>query len=43
VRSDGVFSKPGVHLEHDFETPGTYLYACGPHQTLGMKGAIVVE
>jgi halocyanin-like protein len=43
VGSDGVFSESGVHLEHTFEDPGTYLYACEPHRTLGMKGAIVVE
>lgn len=41
--SGGLFGEPGVHFEHTFERPGTYRYACEPHRTLGMKGAIVVE
>ncbi|WP_121823445.1 halocyanin domain-containing protein [Halostella salina] len=28
--------------EHTFETEGVYLYFCTPHQSLGMKGAVVV-
>ncbi|WP_129116296.1 halocyanin domain-containing protein [Halegenticoccus tardaugens] len=30
-------------FEHTFESPGTYLYYCEPHESIGMKGAIVVE
>jgi halocyanin-like protein len=32
----------GVHLEHTFENTGVYRYACGPHESLGQRGAIVV-
>ncbi|MFC7096764.1 halocyanin domain-containing protein [Halobaculum marinum] len=38
-----VFTDPGVHVAHTFETPGTYLYSCEPHESLGMRGAVVVE
>lgn len=41
--STEVYAEPGVHVEHTFETPGTYLYACEPHESLGMRGAVVVE
>lgn len=30
-------------FRHRFETEGTYKYVCTPHETLGMKGAVVVE
>ncbi|MCO8265514.1 MULTISPECIES: halocyanin domain-containing protein [unclassified Haloferax] len=33
----------GHTFEHTFEETGTYKYACTPHETLGMKGAVVVE
>jgi halocyanin-like protein len=33
----------GFSFEHTFETAGTYTYFCEPHETMGMKGAIVVE
>ncbi|WP_459194117.1 halocyanin domain-containing protein [Halosimplex sp. J119] len=33
----------GHTFEHDFGESGTYLYYCLPHQSLGMKGAVVVE
>ncbi|ELZ65686.1 halocyanin [Haloferax prahovense DSM 18310] len=33
----------GHTFEHTFEEAGTYRYACTPHETLGMKGAVVVE
>ncbi|ELZ89368.1 halocyanin domain-containing protein [Haloferax sulfurifontis] len=33
----------GHTFEHTFEEAGTYTYACTPHETLGMKGAVVVE
>ncbi len=29
-------------FEHTFEEAGVYTYACTPHKTLGMKGAVVV-
>lgn len=38
-----VVTEPGVHFEHAFERSGTYLYACAPHESLGMRGAVVVE
>ncbi|MFC7069645.1 halocyanin domain-containing protein [Halobaculum lipolyticum] len=38
-----VFADPGVHVDHTFEESGTYLYACEPHESLGMRGAVVVE
>ncbi len=36
-------AEPGFTYEHAFETPGTYLYYCGPHLQMGMKGAVVVD
>jgi len=33
----------GFTFEHTFSSSGTYRYACTPHRTLGMKGAVVVE
>jgi halocyanin-like protein len=38
-----VETEPGVRFEHTFEETGVYRYACAPHQSLGAKGAIVVE
>ncbi|MFC4548922.1 MULTISPECIES: halocyanin domain-containing protein [Halorussus] len=29
-------------FRHTFESPGTSLYYCDPHESLGMKGAVVV-
>jgi len=43
IESGEVVAEPGVNFEHTFETTGTYLYACTPHRSLGMKGAIIVE
>lgn len=43
IRSDEIYSDPGVHLEHTFEGSDTYRYACEPHRSLGMKGAVIVE
>ena len=45
--SDGEFESDLVDsdehtFEHTFEEAGVYTYACTPHQTLGMKGAVVV-
>ncbi len=37
-----LVSEPGEHLTHTFDEPGVYLYACRPHRSVGMKGAIVV-
>ncbi|MFD1571435.1 halocyanin domain-containing protein [Halorubrum laminariae] len=36
-------SEEGHTFEHTFEETGTYEYACTPHETVGMKGAIVVR
>jgi len=38
-----VETSPGVQFEHTFDETGVYRYACGPHQSLGAKGAVVVE
>lgn len=29
-------------FEHTFETAGTALYSCEPHESMGMKGAVIV-
>jgi halocyanin-like protein len=47
VAEDGSFEseivdKKGHTFEHTFEEEGVFKYACTPHQTLGMKGAVVV-
>ncbi|WP_411968853.1 halocyanin domain-containing protein [Haloferax sp. YSSS75] len=44
---DGSFeselaNSSGHTFEHTFDETGTYTYACTPHKTLGMKGAVVV-
>jgi halocyanin-like protein len=36
-------NQEGYTFSHTFDSAGTYKYACTPHRTLGMKGAIVVE
>jgi halocyanin-like protein len=43
VRLDSFEPEPGVHFEHTFETTGVYRYACEPHESLGQRGAVVVE
>jgi halocyanin-like protein len=48
VAEDGSFesdlsSEEGYTFEHTFSEAGTYTYACTPHESLGMKGAVVVE
>jgi halocyanin-like protein len=43
VRLGSFEPEPGVHFEHTFETTGVYRYACEPHESLGQRGAIVVE
>ncbi len=43
VRLDSFESEPGVHFAHTFETTGVYRYACEPHESLGQRGAVVVE
>jgi halocyanin-like protein len=47
VAEDGSFesdlaSEAGYTFSHTFESKGVYKYVCTPHQSLGMKGAIVV-
>ncbi|WP_226012523.1 halocyanin domain-containing protein [Halomicrobium salinisoli] len=37
-----TYSESGVHYEQTFEEDGIYPYVCEPHQSLGMKGAVVV-
>lgn len=49
VHEEGAFdsgqaaAEEGTTFEHTFEETGTYLYVCEPHESLGMKGAVVVE
>jgi len=40
--SGSAVDAEGVQYEHTFEEDGIYKYYCVPHETLGMKGAIVV-
>jgi len=46
VAADGfesALTDAGDHtFEHTFEEAGVYTYVCTPHETLGMKGAVVV-
>jgi len=41
--SGSAVQAEGVQYEYTFEEAGTYLYNCVPHESLGMKGAVVVE
>jgi halocyanin-like protein len=48
VADDGAFesemrSAEGATFEHTFERTGTFEYYCAPHESAGMKGAVVVE
>jgi halocyanin-like protein len=48
AHEDGDFeselvSESGHEFQYTFESAGTYLYACTPHESLGMKGAVIVE
>lgn len=48
LEEDGAFEselvdEEGHEFQHTFEEAGTYLYACTPHSSLGMKGAVIVE
>ncbi|MDS0222927.1 halocyanin domain-containing protein [Haloarcula sp. S1AR25-5A] len=40
--SGGAVSEAGTTYSHTFEEMGIYKYVCTPHETLGMKGAVVV-
>jgi len=40
--SGSAVSSSGVNYEHTFEEDGIYNYVCAPHQSLGMKGSVVV-
>ena len=47
VDTEGAFESEltdtaGHTFERTFSEPGTYTYSCTPHETLGMKGAVVV-
>jgi halocyanin-like protein len=35
-------SEAGYTFEHTFESEGTFKYYCQPHETVGMKGVVVV-
>ncbi|MXR22275.1 halocyanin domain-containing protein [Halobacterium bonnevillei] len=37
-----LLSDPGETFEHSFDSDGVSLYVCGPHEAMGMKGAVVV-
>jgi len=48
VAQDGSFEseqtdEAGFTFSQTFEEPGTVKYYCAPHETLGMKGVVVVE
>jgi halocyanin-like protein len=48
VHEDGDFesdqtAEEGFEFEYTFEEPQTCGYYCAPHESLGMKGAIIVE
>lgn len=43
IGTDEVVSETGVNFSHTFDSEGEYLYRCEPHETLGMRGAIIVE
>ena len=48
VAEDGAFSSEQVReaghtYSRTFEEPGTVKYYCTPHETLGMKGVVIVE
>jgi halocyanin-like protein len=48
VANDGSFESEltadqGFTFRYTFEEPGTTKYYCQPHQTIGMKGVVVVE
>ncbi|MGE0794739.1 MAG: plastocyanin/azurin family copper-binding protein [Microbacteriaceae bacterium] len=40
---DSGFVRPGDSFSHTFTEPGTYEYACIPHEGVGMVGTVVVE
>lgn len=47
VHEGGVFEseltdEAGYTFEHSFEDEGVYRYTCEPHDTMGMRGAVVV-
>jgi len=41
--SGSAVTGSGTTYEYTFEEAGTYLYYCVPHESLGMKAAVVVE
>ena len=40
--SGNAVTSSGINYEHTFESDGVYNYYCSPHQSLNMKGAVVV-
>lgn len=43
IDSGSPAADPSTTFRHTFEDAGQYLYACAPHQSLGMRGAVIVE
>jgi halocyanin-like protein len=49
VHEDGDFDSGSAvdsdseTYEYTFDSTGTYEYYCSPHETVGMKGVVVVE
>ena len=43
IGTDDVVAESGVQFTHTFEESGEYRYRCAPHESLGMRGAIIVE
>lgn len=48
VHEDGEFEseltdEEGHTFSHTFDSTGNFKYVCTPHESLGMKGAVVVE
>ncbi|MEF8901627.1 MAG: halocyanin domain-containing protein [Halovenus sp.] len=39
----GIESGDGTTFSYTFDESGTYLYICIPHESLGQKGAVIVE
>ncbi|MFB6104784.1 MAG: halocyanin domain-containing protein [Halobacteriaceae archaeon] len=37
-----LYSEPGTHFSHTFESTGVSKYYCSPHRANGMKGAVIV-
>lgn len=40
---EGLVETAGHAWERAFDSPGTHLYRCRPHSSLGMRGAVFVD